>query len=157
MWKNIRKGAESFFGHVVYVAEEGNRIRFWYNSWSGPVSLKDLYPKLFASVLAQEARISNLVFTTPDRGGRNQKIWQGSTNEENSITFNMTLKYTELLQMNASKKKEKRKEPKTLELAIELKLSFFQAGDSHLGDMETKFSSQYYFKSYKNGVIVFKF
>ena len=55
------------------------------------------------------------------------------------------------------KKKEKGKEPKTLELAIELKLSFFQAGDSHLGDMETKFSSQYYFKSYKNGVIIFKF
>ena len=43
-----------------------------------------------------------------------------------------TLKCTELLQMNASKKKkenkEKGKEPKTLELAIELKLSFSRLG-----------------------------
>ena len=28
MWKNIRKGDESFFGHVLYVAGEGFRIRF---------------------------------------------------------------------------------------------------------------------------------
>ena len=26
MWKNIRKGAKSFFGHVVYVVGEGFRI-----------------------------------------------------------------------------------------------------------------------------------
>ncbi|XP_050280616.1 uncharacterized protein LOC126721610 [Quercus robur] len=28
MWKSIRKGAESFFGHVLYAAGEGFRIRF---------------------------------------------------------------------------------------------------------------------------------
>ena len=26
MWKNIRKGAEHFFGHVFYVAKKGLRI-----------------------------------------------------------------------------------------------------------------------------------
>ena len=48
MWKNIRKGVESFFGHVVYVVREGIRIQFWYDPRSSPFSLKDLYLDLFA-------------------------------------------------------------------------------------------------------------
>ena len=28
VWKNIRKGAESFFGHVLYAAGESFRIKF---------------------------------------------------------------------------------------------------------------------------------
>ena len=48
MWKNIRKGVESFFGHVVYVVGEGIRIQFWYDPRSSPFSLKDLYLDLFA-------------------------------------------------------------------------------------------------------------
>ena len=47
MWKNIRKGVESFFGHVVYVAGEGICIQFWYDLRSNPFSLKDLYLDLF--------------------------------------------------------------------------------------------------------------
>ena len=46
MWKNIRKGAESFFGHVLYAAGEGFRIRFWHDPWSSPTALKDLYPAI---------------------------------------------------------------------------------------------------------------
>ena len=70
MWKNIRKGVESFFGHVVYVAGEGIRIQFWYDPWSSPFSLKDLYLDLFACVVVQEAQISDLIFTALDGGGR---------------------------------------------------------------------------------------
>ena len=40
LWKNIRKGADNFFGHVVYAMGEGNRIRFWHDPWSGPTPLK---------------------------------------------------------------------------------------------------------------------
>ena len=28
MWKNIRKGVESLFGHVLYATGEGSRIQF---------------------------------------------------------------------------------------------------------------------------------
>ncbi|XP_065636444.1 uncharacterized protein LOC136070428 [Quercus suber] len=48
LWKNIRKGANNFFGHMVYAAGEGNRIRFWHDPLSGPIPLKELYLELFA-------------------------------------------------------------------------------------------------------------
>ena len=31
MWKNIRKGAEIFFGHVLYATDEDFCIRFWHD------------------------------------------------------------------------------------------------------------------------------
>ena len=48
LWKNIRKGANNFFSHVVYAAREGNRIRFWHDPGSGLTPLKELYPEMFA-------------------------------------------------------------------------------------------------------------
>ena len=49
--KILGKGAGNFFSHVVYVVGEGNRIRFLHDPWSGPISLKELYPKLFVCVV----------------------------------------------------------------------------------------------------------
>ena len=65
MWKKIRKGAENFFGHVLYVAEEGLRIRFWYDLWCGHIPLKDLYPDLFSCAIGKEAWISELISISP--------------------------------------------------------------------------------------------
>ena len=31
MWKNIRIGAESFFGNVLYATDKGFYIRFWHD------------------------------------------------------------------------------------------------------------------------------
>ena len=70
MWKNIRKGAESFFGHVLYVAGEGFRIRFWYDSWSSPTALKDLYPAMFAIAMDKTVMISDMVDYASDGSGR---------------------------------------------------------------------------------------
>ena len=70
LWKNIRKGANNFFGHVVYATGEGNRIRFWHDPWSGPIPLKELYPELFACAMVQEALIFDMVIFAPDGGGR---------------------------------------------------------------------------------------
>ena len=53
MWKNIREGAESFFGHVLHVVGEGLRIRFWFDLWCGHIPLKDLYPNLFSRALSK--------------------------------------------------------------------------------------------------------
>ena len=61
LWKNIRKDANSFFGQVVYATREGIRIRFWYEPWSSPISLKELHPELFVCVVVQEALISDMI------------------------------------------------------------------------------------------------
>ena len=34
---------------------EGHHIHFWYDPWSGPITLKDLYPDLFACAISKEA------------------------------------------------------------------------------------------------------
>ena len=48
----------------------GNRIRFWHDPWSGPTPLKELYPKLFACAMVQEALISNMIIFAPNGGDR---------------------------------------------------------------------------------------
>lgn len=60
MWKNIRKGAKSFFGHVC--------IRFWHDLWCGHIPLKDLYPDLFSRALGKDVWISELITITSDIG-----------------------------------------------------------------------------------------
>ena len=70
IWKNIRKGAESFFGQVLYAAGEGFHIRFWHDPWSSPTALKDLYPAMFAIAANKEAMIYDMVDFAPDGGGR---------------------------------------------------------------------------------------
>ena len=74
MWKNIRKGAESFFGHVLYALGEGFHIQFWNDSWSSPTSLKELYPEQFACAMDKEARISYMVDIAPNGGGRSWNL-----------------------------------------------------------------------------------
>ena len=74
MWNNIRKGAEGFFSHVLYVAEEGLRIRFWYDLWCGHIPLKDLYLNLFSSAIGKEAWIFELNSISPDGGSRSWNI-----------------------------------------------------------------------------------
>ena len=74
MWKNIRKGAKSFFGHVLYAAAEGFRIRFWYDPWSSPTALKNLYPAMFAIVVDKAAMNSNMVEFASNGGGRSWNL-----------------------------------------------------------------------------------
>ena len=74
LWKNIRKGVDSFLGHVVYAAGEGVRIRFWHNPWSSPISLKELYPESFVCAVVQEALISDMILHAPDGRGRNWNL-----------------------------------------------------------------------------------
>ena len=53
---------------------EGTHIWFWYDPWSGPISLKELFPELFAYVVVQEALISDMVIFALDVGGRSWNI-----------------------------------------------------------------------------------
>ena len=74
MWKIIRKGFESFFGNVLYATGEGFCIQFWYDPWSIPTSLKELYPEMFACAVDKEARISDMVVIAPDGGDINWNL-----------------------------------------------------------------------------------
>ena len=56
--------------HVVYAAGEGIRIRFQHDSWSGPISLKELYQEFFVSAVVQDA----LILYAPDGGGRSWNL-----------------------------------------------------------------------------------
>ena len=59
---------------MVYATGDGTHIWFWYDPWSGPISLKELFPELFAYVVVQEALISDMVIFAPDVGGRSWNI-----------------------------------------------------------------------------------
>ena len=74
MWKNIRKGAESFFGHVLYAVGEGFHVRFWHDPWSSPTALKDLYPTMFAIAANKEAMIFDMVDFALDGGGKSWNL-----------------------------------------------------------------------------------
>ena len=63
---DTRKDAYSFFNHVVYSAGEGSRILFQQDPWSGPTSLKELYPELFVCAVVQESLISDMILYAPD-------------------------------------------------------------------------------------------
>ena len=53
---------------------EGHRIRFWYDPWSGPIPLKDLYPDLLACAVSKEAWASDLVVPNLVGGNRNWNL-----------------------------------------------------------------------------------
>ena len=74
MWKNIRIGAESFFGNVLYATDKGFYIRFWHDPQSSPSALKDLYPKMFVVAVDKAAMISDMVECAPDGGGRSWNL-----------------------------------------------------------------------------------
>ena len=53
---------------------KGHRIRFWYDPWSGPIPLKDLYPDLFARAISKGAWISDLVVSNLEGGNRSWNL-----------------------------------------------------------------------------------
>ena len=89
MWKNIRKGAKSFFGHVLYAAGEGFHIRFQHDPWSSPSALKVLHPALFAIAVNKEAMVSEMVDYAPDGGGRswNLRFHRAFQDQETEIFY----------------------------------------------------------------------
>ena len=59
---------------MLYGAGEGFCIRFWYDPWSSPTALKDLYLAMFAIALDKAAMISDLVEFASDGGGRSWNL-----------------------------------------------------------------------------------
>ena len=79
--------------HVVYAAGEGIRIQFQHDSWSGPISLKELYQEFFVSAVVQDALISYLILYAPDGGGRswNFSVVSLMTGKQGDFTLSLSM------------------------------------------------------------------
>jgi hypothetical protein len=69
LWKNIRKGWETFLGYIRFKVGDGTMISFWHDLWVGNMTLKATFSALFGIAAAKDASVANnLEFL----GGSNQ-------------------------------------------------------------------------------------
>jgi hypothetical protein len=59
LWKNIRKGWETFFGFARF--EVGDRVmtKFWHDLWCWDTVLKVVFPDLFGIARVKDASIED--------------------------------------------------------------------------------------------------
>jgi hypothetical protein len=57
LWKNIRKGWETFKGFTRHVVVDGTRISFWHDLWCGDMVLKVAFPVLFGIACVKDASV----------------------------------------------------------------------------------------------------
>ncbi|XP_030924785.1 uncharacterized protein LOC115951776 [Quercus lobata] len=55
MWRSIKEGSEKFFSQILYNVGEGNRVRFWHDTWCGPTPLNELFPSMYDCSVSKEA------------------------------------------------------------------------------------------------------
>jgi hypothetical protein len=58
LWKNIRKGWESFSSFSRLVVGDETRIRLWHDLWCGDTVLKDSFPVLFGIARSNDASVA---------------------------------------------------------------------------------------------------
>jgi hypothetical protein len=69
LWKNVRKGWETFSGYTRFKMGDGTRISSWHDLWVQNMTLKAAFPALFGIAATKVASIvNNLEFL----GGSNQ-------------------------------------------------------------------------------------
>jgi hypothetical protein len=62
LWKNIKKGWETFSRFSGFEVGDGARIKFWHDLWCRDSVLKEVFPALFGITLAKDASVAeNLV------------------------------------------------------------------------------------------------
>jgi len=59
LWKNVRKGWETFSGYTKFEVRDGTRISFWHNLWCRDMTLKAAFPALFGIASAKDASVAN--------------------------------------------------------------------------------------------------
>jgi hypothetical protein len=69
VWKNIKKGWESFSSFTRFVVGDGTKISFCHDLWCGDRALKVAFPALFGIARAEDASITDKLESL---GGSNQ-------------------------------------------------------------------------------------
>jgi hypothetical protein len=59
LWKNIRKGWETFSRFIRYEVGDGGRTRFWHDLWCGDTVLKEVFPDLFGIARVKDAFVAD--------------------------------------------------------------------------------------------------
>jgi hypothetical protein len=59
LWKNIRKGWETFSGYTRFEVGYETRISFWHDLWCGDMTLMAAFPALFGIASAKDASVAN--------------------------------------------------------------------------------------------------
>jgi len=77
LWKNIRKGCETFLGFSRFEVEDGARTKFWHDLWCMNIVLKEAFPVLFGISSAKNASVADNLELL---GGSNQ--WSVSFSRE---------------------------------------------------------------------------
>jgi hypothetical protein len=63
VWKNIKKGWDSFSRFIRFVVRDGSKISFWHDLLCGDMVLKVAFLALFGIVLVKEVSVAdNLEF-----------------------------------------------------------------------------------------------
>jgi hypothetical protein len=68
LWKNIRKGCETFYGFARFEVGNGVRTKFWYALWCGDAILNEAFPDLFSMAQVKDASVAD-----------NMEVLSGST------------------------------------------------------------------------------
>jgi hypothetical protein len=55
VWKNIRKGWDSFSRFTRFIVGDGSKISFWHDLWCGDTTLKVAFPTLFGIARVKDA------------------------------------------------------------------------------------------------------
>jgi hypothetical protein len=77
VWKNIKKGWDSFSSYTRFVVGDGTKISFWHDLWCGDMTLKIAFPALFGIVRVEDASVADNLEVL---GGSNQ--WNMSFTRE---------------------------------------------------------------------------
>jgi len=59
LWKNVRKGRETFSSYTRFEMGDGTRINFWHDLWVGNMTLNATFPTLFGIAAAKDASVAN--------------------------------------------------------------------------------------------------
>jgi hypothetical protein len=59
VWKNIRKGWNSFLSFTRFVEGYGTNIIFWHDLWCGDTTLKVAFPALFGIARLKDASVAD--------------------------------------------------------------------------------------------------
>jgi hypothetical protein len=55
LWKNIRRGWETFYSFARFEVRDGVRTKFWHDLWCGDMVLKKVFPDLFGIAQVKDA------------------------------------------------------------------------------------------------------